>query len=348
VFGLGTAITLVNIFWSHRHGRPAGNDPWQADTLEWSTTSPPPEHNFTTMPFVRSRHPLWDEKESLGAPPSLVPATMGADGALAREAAITGGLDAAPESAMEVPPPTALPCLLALALALFFVGLLVSAALVAWVAALLGVTALARWAWRTEPMSAPALADSSAEAGTQTTASWGIVLVIVTEAMIFAALLSAYFFVRSASPDWPQGGIAPPDLARISVFTVLLLGSSVPLFFGEAAIRRGHVGRLRIALLVSFAMGLAFLLNQAFEFASLDFGATDNAYASLFIVITGLHGLHLLVGLAISAVVQVKARLGAFDADRHRTVSVFSMYWHFVDVVWIFVFTSLYLSVHVR
>ncbi len=176
---------------------------------------------------------------------------------------------------------------------------------------------------------------------------WGMVVLIATEAMIFAALLSAYFFLRASSPAWPQGGIEPPELSRISIFTVLLLASSVPLFFGEAAIRKGRLGRLRVALFVSFLMGAAFLANQVFEFRDLTFGVDENAYASIFIVTTGLHGLHVLAGLLMSIVVQLKARLGQFDEHRHLTVSIFTLYWHFVDVVWIFVFSSLYLSAHV-
>jgi cytochrome c oxidase subunit 3 len=175
---------------------------------------------------------------------------------------------------------------------------------------------------------------------------WGMVVLIATEATIFLALLGSYFFLRAGSAEWPQGGIAPPELTRISVFSVLLIGSSVPLFWGEAAIEHGHVGKLRIALFVSFVMGLAFLTNQVLEFHDLDFNIRDNAYASIFIVTTGLHGLHVLGGLLISAVVQLKARLGWFTAERHLSVSVFALYWHFVDVVWIFVFSSLYLSAH--
>jgi cytochrome c oxidase subunit I+III len=177
---------------------------------------------------------------------------------------------------------------------------------------------------------------------------WGMVLLIVTEAMIFAALLSASFFVRANSPTWPQGGIDPPELGRISVFTVVLLASSVPLFWGEAAIRRGRVGRMRIALAASWLLGAAFVVNQVLEFRDLPFTATENAYASLFVVITGLHGVHLVVGLAMSIVVQLKAATGWFDERRHETVTLFSMYWHFVDVVWIFVFSALYLSAHWR
>jgi heme/copper-type cytochrome/quinol oxidase subunit 3 len=173
-------------------------------------------------------------------------------------------------------------------------------------------------------------------------------LMIGTEGTIFIALLAAYFFVRSTSADWPQGGIAPPELTRITLFTFVLLGSSVPLFWAESAIRRDKVRVMRMALALSFLMGLAFAVNQGLEYSQLDFGLHDNAYASLFIVITGLHGLHVIVGLLISLVVQAKAARGWFSSSRHVSVSVFSLYWHFVDVVWIFVFTSLYLTAHLR
>jgi len=176
---------------------------------------------------------------------------------------------------------------------------------------------------------------------------WGMVVLIATEATIFLALLGSYFFLRASSSDWPQGGIAPPDLSRISIFTVILLASSIPLFAAESAIERGNVRRLRIALFVSFVMGAAFLANQVFEFRELDFDIHANAYTAIFILTTGLHGLHVLGGLLMSAVVQLKARLGVVNAERHLTVDVFVLYWHFVDVVWIFVFSSLYLSAHV-
>jgi heme/copper-type cytochrome/quinol oxidase subunit 3 len=175
---------------------------------------------------------------------------------------------------------------------------------------------------------------------------WGMVLLIATEATIFASLLASYFFIRAVAPQWPPAGIEAPALDRIGIFSVVLLGSSVPLFAAESAIRRGRVTRLRVLLAVSFVMGLAFLCNQGFEYRELHFGLKDDAYGSLFFVITGLHGLHVLVGLCMNLVVQAKAAVGRVTADRHDTLRVFALYWHFVDVVWIFVFTTLYLSPH--
>ena len=190
-------------------------------------------------------------------------------------------------------------------------------------------------------------ADTATTAG-HPTAWWGMMILITTESMIFIGLLGAYFFTRAISKQWPLGGIEPPELKTIIPFTVVLLGSSIPIFWAEAAIKKGNVGRMRIGMAISFVMGLAFLINLGFEYRSLTFGIRDNAYGSLFYGITGLHGAHLAVGLLMSAVVQLKAKLGRLTAERHLTFQVFSLYWHFVDVVWIFVFSSLYLSAHIR
>jgi cytochrome c oxidase subunit III len=177
---------------------------------------------------------------------------------------------------------------------------------------------------------------------------WGMAMVIATEGVIFLGLVSSYFFLWAGSHRWPQGGIDPPDLFRISIFTPVLLLSSVPVFWAEAAVRRGKTRQLRIGLFVAFVMGAAFLVNQVLEYRDLTFGWHDNAYASIFYTTTGLHGLHVLVGLLISIVVQIKAALGRYAPERHVNVQVFSLYWHFVDGVWIVVFSSLYLAPHFR
>jgi heme/copper-type cytochrome/quinol oxidase subunit 3 len=177
---------------------------------------------------------------------------------------------------------------------------------------------------------------------------WGMVVLIMTEATVFAALLASYFYARASSAEWPQGGIEAPPLGRISVFTVVLLASSAPVVAGDLAIRRGDVRALRRWLSLTWVMGAAFLAHQVYEYTELTFGVRDNAYASLFYVTTGLHGLHVVVGLGLLAIVRAKALRGRFTADRHVTVTAISMYWHFVDVVWIFVFASLYLSPHIR
>jgi cytochrome c oxidase subunit I+III len=328
-FGVGTGITLLNVWWSRRRGALAPADPWGGDSLEWATSSPPPDWNFAQVPVVTGRHALWDAPQA--APGSDI---YGPAGAAQRLTPITTGLDAQPESAFTVPAPTYLPVVAAAGLALFFIGLLVDTSLVLAVGVLVAVVAVARWTWRTEGIG-----------GSRATGWWGMVLMIATEATLFAGLLSSYFYLRAISKGWPQGGIAAPELKTIIPFTVVLLGSSVPVVVAEAAVRRGRLRAARWWMLASFAMGAAFLVNQAVEYHGLHFGLRDNAYASLFYVITGLHGLHVLIGLAMSLVVQMKLWTRRITAERHLTLTVFGLYWHFVDAVWIFVFGSLYLSV---
>ena len=152
VFGLGTAITLVNFLWSRWKGRAAGDDPWEADSLEWSTTSPPPEYNFASIPVVASAHPLWDQKPLPYAESGDQEETrgLGPEGAVARETPVTSGIDTRPEGNLEIPQETYLPLVVAVGLAVLFMGLLVNAAAVAIVGAGLAVVSLVWWAWRTE------------------------------------------------------------------------------------------------------------------------------------------------------------------------------------------------------
>ena len=178
------------------------------------------------------------------------------------------------------------------------------------------------------------------------TAWWGMAVFITTEFMIFLGLLSAYFFLRSTSPHWPPGDLQPPELVRSSIFTVVLLSSSIPIFWMEWALPRGHMLQARVGLLLSFLMGAAFLGNTAYDYLHMEEGWRSNAYTSLFFTIVGLHALHLLVGLVMSLTVQTKVWLGKVTPDRHVTPDVFALYWHFVDGVWILVFTSLFVTAH--
>jgi heme/copper-type cytochrome/quinol oxidase subunit 3 len=177
---------------------------------------------------------------------------------------------------------------------------------------------------------------------------WGVLSLIATEATLFAGLLATYFFLRASSPSWPQGGIKPPDLFTISIMSVVLVGSSVPVFLAEHAIRRGRVGTMRVGLALAFLMGAAFLAHEGYEWAHLEFNWTRNAYTSIFYVITGLHGMHVLIGLLVNLQVQAKSWMGRITGERHESMDIFGIYWHFVDGVWIFVFASLYLTAHIR
>ncbi|MEA2716333.1 MAG: cytochrome c oxidase subunit [Actinomycetota bacterium] len=152
IFALGTGITLVNWLWSRRKGQLAGDDPWGADSLEWSTTSPPPEYNFASVPLVASPHPLWDQVPLpyLGSGDDEETKGLGPEGAVARQTPVTSGIDTGPEGNLSIPGETYLPLLVAVGLAVVFLGLLVNAAAVGVVGVGLAVVGVVWWSWRTE------------------------------------------------------------------------------------------------------------------------------------------------------------------------------------------------------
>jgi cytochrome c oxidase subunit I+III len=152
LFALGTLLTLVAWVQSRTRGAPAGDNPWDADSLEWAVASPTPHYNFRAIPVVNSRHPLWDQEPLPEASSGDEEATrsLGTPGALARATPITTGLDAAAEETMAIPRETYLPFLLALGLAVFFTGLLVEALVVGVAGVAVATLGLLWWAWRTE------------------------------------------------------------------------------------------------------------------------------------------------------------------------------------------------------
>jgi heme/copper-type cytochrome/quinol oxidase subunit 3 len=176
------------------------------------------------------------------------------------------------------------------------------------------------------------------------TAWWGMAALIATESMIFVVLLGGYFFLRASTPHWPPAGLHGPELRLAVPFSFVLWGSSIPIFYAEAAIRRGSQRGLRAGLLMSGCMGAAFLAFTLKDFRDLTFGWRDNAYGSIYYLIVGLHALHVFIGLCMNVLVQIKAWQRKFSAARHTSVEVFALYWHFVDAVWLFVFLSLFVS----
>ena len=177
---------------------------------------------------------------------------------------------------------------------------------------------------------------------------WGVVSLIMTEAMIFGGLLGSYFFLRAAAKTWPPPGVELPELPLTIVFSVVLWGSSAPVVWAERAMRRNHVRTAGYALLLSFLMGAAFMYHTIDDFQKLHFGWRDHAYGSIFYTTVGLHAIHVVIGLLMNLVIQAKVWTGRMTESRHKALEVFGLYWHFVDVVWVFVFASLIVSPHIR
>jgi cytochrome c oxidase subunit 3 len=180
----------------------------------------------------------------------------------------------------------------------------------------------------------------------ETTAWLGMVIFLGSWAMLFASVFFAYGFVRSHLDAWP-----PEDLPRLPVLwplvnTGFLAGSSALLQWGVVSTRRGAVGRLGWSLLGAWVLGAAFLASQALLWRALaaqGLQASAGPYASVFYGLTWLHAAHVLVGLLGLGLVCRRAFRGEFSAARFLPVRLWTMYWHFVGIVWAVMFVTVFL-----
>jgi cytochrome c oxidase subunit III len=171
----------------------------------------------------------------------------------------------------------------------------------------------------------------------------GMLLFIISEVMVFGAFFTAYFFIRVVSADqwFPFRGHELP-VAVAGVNTAILLSSSLTMHWAQTSIKNGNRAGLRAGIVATFLLGCTFLFVQINEYVHIGFAPHDFAQGSVFYGLTGLHGAHVFVGLTLLAMVVVRSFRGHFSPEEHRGVEVPGIYWHFVDVMWIVVYTTIY------
>ena len=174
----------------------------------------------------------------------------------------------------------------------------------------------------------------------------GMFLFIASEAMLFGSFFTAYFFVRVVNPTapetWPPGDFEFPVFVA-GVNTAILVTSSFTMHWALQSIKRGQRNAFLAGMVLTFLMGFAFLLTQAVEYMHVGFNTGDGAFASVFFGLTGLHGAHVFVGLTLLLMVIVRGFRGHFTPEHHHGVELPGIYWHFVDVMWIVVYSVVYL-----
>ncbi len=171
----------------------------------------------------------------------------------------------------------------------------------------------------------------------------GMLLFIISEVMVFGAFFTAYFFIRVVGgAEWPAEGDHLPKL--IAGFnTAILVSSSFTIHYAQEAIRKDNRLGLQLGMVATFLLGATFLFVQINEYVHIGFAPYDSAQASVFFGLTGLHGAHVFVGLCLLAFVTIRSFRGHFSPEQHRGVEVPGIYWHFVDVMWVIVYTTVYL-----
>jgi cytochrome c oxidase subunit 3 len=173
----------------------------------------------------------------------------------------------------------------------------------------------------------------------------GMLLFIASEVMFFGGLFAAYFNSRAAHQGEWAPPVGAPELEILPValpITIILISSSFTMQFGVWAIRRGDQRALRRWVALTLILGVAFLLGQLYDYSQLGFGIGDGIFGTTFYTLTGFHGAHVFGGAVGLTILLARASQGQFSGRNHVAVEAISMYWHFVDVVWIALFSTLY------
>lgn len=175
---------------------------------------------------------------------------------------------------------------------------------------------------------------------------YGMVFFLASEAIFFANLIASYLYLRirltGMGHEWiPAGAEFDKTLPLINTF--VLLSSSFPIHYAARSIIKGNKRGLTIGLILTVILGSIFLSGQAWEYTHANFTPSTGVFGSTFFTLTGFHGAHVTVGVLFLLICFFRSLRGDFTKDRHFAVNAAEMYWHFVDVVWVLLFTVLYI-----
>jgi cytochrome c oxidase subunit III len=171
----------------------------------------------------------------------------------------------------------------------------------------------------------------------------GMVLFVASEAMFFGAFFAGYFTIKDNAKAWPPPGIPHLEIDIAAILTVILVLSSLVIQLSLRSIRTGDERRARLLLGITIALGITFLLLQLYDYSQLGFGVKDGTFGTLFYVMTGIHMAHVFGGVVFLALVFGQAMGGALTPSNHDPLAAGAIYWDFVDVVWLLLFTTFYL-----
>ncbi len=171
----------------------------------------------------------------------------------------------------------------------------------------------------------------------------GLWVFITTEALFFGMLMASYLYLRVRAGVWPPPGTPPRDLMVPIFNTAVLLSSGLTMHGAHLSMRQGNTAVLRGGILATIVLGAAFLGGQAYEYTHAGFGLGSGLLGSTFFTLTGFHGAHVFAGLVFLSLVWVRAGKGYYTGKQHVGVEASALYWHFVDAVWVVLFTILYL-----
>lgn len=173
--------------------------------------------------------------------------------------------------------------------------------------------------------------------------AFGFPVFLLSESIIFVSFFVTYVLLRWKNPNWFPPGVTGLDISRAAINTVILVSSSIAIYFAERALDRHKLIAFRRLWLLTVALGVIFLIGQVIEWRNMPFGLDAGLAGATFYLITGFHGMHVFTGVVLLLYMYFRSLVpGNYNAG-HQGVSAVSLFWHFVDVIWIILFLLLYI-----
>ena len=171
---------------------------------------------------------------------------------------------------------------------------------------------------------------------------FGFIVFLLSESVIFLSFFAGYIVYKTTTVDWLPAGVEGLEIREPAINTVILVSSSFVIYFAERALKKDNLWGFRLFWLLTMAMGSYFLYGQAVEWNSLEFGFTSGTFGGTFYLLTGFHGLHVFTGVLLQSIMLIRSFIpGNYEAG-HFGVDATSLFWHFVDVIWIILFVLIY------
>ncbi|WP_313954500.1 heme-copper oxidase subunit III [Aulosira sp. FACHB-615] len=172
---------------------------------------------------------------------------------------------------------------------------------------------------------------------------FGFIVFLLSESVIFLSFFAGYIVYKLTTPNWLPAGVEGLEVREPAINTVVLVASSFVIYLAERALQRQNLSGFRMYLLATMAMGSYFLAGQAIEWSHLAFGFTSGTFGGMFYLLTGFHGLHVLTGILLQLMILIRSFIPGNYESGHFGVNATSLFWHFVDVIWIVLFVLLYI-----
>lgn len=171
---------------------------------------------------------------------------------------------------------------------------------------------------------------------------FGFIVFLLSESVIFLSFFAGYIVYKTTTTDWLPTGVSGLEVRDPAINTVVLVSSSFVIYFAEQALERHNLKQFRLLLFATMAMGTYFLVGQAIEWNSLEFGFTTGVFGGTFYLLTGFHGLHVFTGILLQGIMLGRSFIPGNYDNSHFGINATSLFWHFVDVIWIILFILIY------